>query len=968
MRAKVTILISVVIVFCCAGDVGAELVAQWRLDEGAGTDAFDDSGNGYNGTLMGDPTWVAGVFKGALELDGDGDFVDFGNPGDWPAGSVPRSLCGWGLTDSIASGYRWLAAYGSPGTGTAFFIGMNDQRAIGGGYNGDDVEVAGYWVTGEWHHLALTYDGTTARLYADGVEIGAQAKSWNLVLGRAHIGRQVNDAAEFWDGLVDEVYLFDHTLSVDEILDVMAGMNTELAGDPIPEDEAVDVPRDDDLSWIAGEFAATHDVYFGTTWEDVNAAGRADPRDVLISEGQSGVTYEPGRLEFGETYYWRIDEVNAAPDSTLFKGDVWSFTVEPLAYPIAGIVATSNGISEADAGPENLVNGSGLNAADQHSTASADMWLAVAGGADPISLEFAFDRLYKLHEMMVWNYNVQFELILGFGVKNVTVEYSEDGMDWAALGDVELGQGTAQSNYTANTTVDFGGVAAAHVRLVVNEGYGVMGQLGLSEVRFMQIPAHAREPEPADGATDVAVEAALGWRAGREAEVHEVYLSTDEAAVADGSAPAAEVAEDSYPLSGLDLQLGNTYYWKIDEVNEAEAISVWEGDVWSFATQAFIAIDDMESYDDEDNRIYDTWIDGFVNETGSTVGHLDAPFAETSIVHGGDQSMPLQFDNAGGVTTSEAELTLDRAQDWTGHGIQTLSLYFFGMSGNNGQLYVKIDDTKVVYDGDAADIGRALWQPWNIDLSSAGANLQDVTMLTVGIEGAGARGTIYVDDIRLYPNAPEFITPAEPDGANLVAHYALDGDATDGSGNGADGTAEGNPSYAAGVDGQAVLLDGVGDYLDFGSPANWPAGTSARTMTAWAKTSSLDAGWRWIAAYGTGSTGQAMFVGMNGTDLYGGGYGDDVMTGNFWVVDEWHHIGLTYDGITARLFADGIEVASGEKTWDLVLNRAHIGRQVNDVAEFWDGAVDEVRIYDGALSAEEIAWLAGRRVPVHKPL
>ena len=227
---------------------------------------------------------------------------------------------------------------------------------------------------------------------------------------------------------------------------------------------------------------------------------------------------------------------------------------------------------------------------------------------------------------------------------------------------------------------------------------------------------------------------------------------------------------------------------------------------------------------------------------------------------------------------------------------------------------------------------------------------------------------IYIDDIRLYARAPEFITPAEPASANLVAYYALDGDAADGSGNGVNGTAMGNPSYGPGVEGQAVVLDGVGDYLDFGTPANWPAGTAARTMTGWAMSSSVAAGWRWIAAYGTGATNQAMFIGMNGTSLYGGGYGNDVFVDNFWQVDEWHHIGLTYDGTTARLYADGIEVAAIVTTaWDLVPDRGHIGRQVNDASEFWDGAVDDVRIYDGALSAEEIAWLAGRTLPVHKP-
>jgi hypothetical protein len=55
------------------------------------------------------------------------------------------------------------------------------------------------------------------------------------------------------------------------------------------------------------------------------------------------------------------------------------------------------------------------------------------------------------------------------------------------------------------------------------------------------------------------------------------------------------------------------------------------------------------------------------------------------------------------------------------------------------------------------------------------------------------------------------------------------------------------------------------------------------------------------------------------------------------------------------------------KNWNLVPSRAHIGRQVSDDIEFWVGSVDEVQIYDKALSAGEMAWLAGRRAPVHKP-
>jgi hypothetical protein len=77
-------------------------------------------------------------------------------------------------------------------------------------------------------------------------------------------------------------------------------------------------------------------------------------------------------------------------------------------------------------------------------------------------------------------------------------------------------------------------------------------------------------------------------------------------------------------------------------------------------------------------------------------------------------------------------------------------LYFHGAEGNTGQLYVKVDGSKVVYGGDAGDIAKAEWKQWNIDLVSLGVNLQNITKLSIGIDGNGAGGKLYIDDIGLY--------------------------------------------------------------------------------------------------------------------------------------------------------------------------------------------------------------------------
>ncbi len=443
-----------------------------------------------------------------------------------------------------------------------------------------------------------------------------------------------------------------------------------------PADAAVDVPRDAVLSWTPGEFAAAHDIYFGTSFDDVNAASRANPLGVLLSQGQDANSYDvDGVFVYGQTYYWRVDEVNAAPDNTIFPGGVWSFTAEPLAYPIENITATAS--SSAPGGdPQNTVNGAGLDADDLHSYDAGDMWLSAPDDAGPVWIEFAFDRVYKLHELMVWNYNVMFEMVLGYGFKDVTIEYSENGTDWTVLDDVEFAKAPSAGGYASNTTIDLGGLSAQYVRLTANDNWGSLAQYGLSEVRFTYVPAHPRAPIPAADAADVNVNSRLLWRAGREAALHEVYLSTDQAAVADETALANTTTEAAYNPGGLDF--GRTYYWKVVEVNEAEAVSAWEGDIWSFSTQEYVMVEDFESYDDEDNRIYDAWADGWINGTGSTVGYLEAPFAEQTVTYAGFQSMPLEYNNADEPWFSQTEYTFAGAQDWAAHGADTLLVHFRG--------------------------------------------------------------------------------------------------------------------------------------------------------------------------------------------------------------------------------------------------------------------------------------------------
>jgi hypothetical protein len=188
-----------------------------------------------------------------------------------------------------------------------------------------------------------------------------------------------------------------------------------------------------------------------------------------------------------------------------------------------------------------------------------------------------------------------------------------------------------------------------------------------------------------------------------------------------------------------------------------------------------IIVDDFEAYHDFCNRIFYTWVDGWGhsgdpdcgvppcagNRTCSTVGAVNAPFAEQAIVHGGGHSMPLAYDNTASPYYSEAQREWAAPQNWTGKDVKTLSLWFHGDPVNAAEtLYVAVEDSagqvRLATYPDQKGVLRATWQEWNIDLKQfSGVNLKSVQTLYIGLGNrispqASGAGKVYIDDIRLY--------------------------------------------------------------------------------------------------------------------------------------------------------------------------------------------------------------------------
>ncbi len=266
-------------------------------------------------------------------------------------------------------------------------------------------------------------------------------------------------------------------------------------------------------------------------------------------------------------------------------------------------------------------------------------------------------------------------------------------------------------------------------------------------------------PSPADATKAASAKPTLTWMAGAGALKHHLYFGDNLEAVTQGTAAVDKgilaLGEATFAPGALESL--TTYYWRVDEILTGDAVKT--GPVWTFTT--CLPVDDFEGYtDDEGKRIYETWVDGYTNNTGSTVGNAVAPFAEQTIVHGGLQSMPLDYNNVAAPFYSEAEQELATAQDWTAGGTDTLVLYVRGrLTNSRAPLYVALEDAAkkaaVVVHPDPAAATATKWIEWKIPLSSfAGVNTAKVKKLYLGVGDrqnpvADGTGRIYIDDIQL---------------------------------------------------------------------------------------------------------------------------------------------------------------------------------------------------------------------------
>jgi len=332
MCRKMIYLVSFILVLSVSCSVCADLVGHWPLDEGSGTTVVDVSGNGNDGTLVDNPTWditwIPGITGSALEFyglgvsGGGGDYFDCGSDpslnmtgpisitlwirpdADDPEGNV-TTTAPMAKTDGSDWSYqvRYGWGQGAPEPYMSFTFNSSPRAWAHVGKNLERYE---------WCHIACSHDGTTLKCYLNGEETDS------VPMGQfAGVGTPVIIGTDGWGcdwiGAIDDVRIYDHGLSVPEILSAMEGEVVLRAWGPTPADGTLYPDTWVNISWKPGPKAVTHDVYFGDNFDDVNAGAESsfqgNQAGNFMVVGFPGFAFPDGLVP-GTTYYWRVDEVN----------------------------------------------------------------------------------------------------------------------------------------------------------------------------------------------------------------------------------------------------------------------------------------------------------------------------------------------------------------------------------------------------------------------------------------------------------------------------------------------------------------------------------------------------------------------------------------------------------------------------------------------------------------------------------
>jgi hypothetical protein len=275
----------------------SSLVGRWKFDETSGTTAIDGSGRGNDGTLVNSPVSIAPGFRGgrALSFDGVNDYVEIGDRPDLKI-TGPLTLSGWFKTSAPLGNFKTLVSkWWSGGTAASYSMAWNDAGLYFAIHNDANQMLSAQssllFNDGAWHHAVGTWDGSTIRLYVDGIlRASSPGPAFGAISDTTFPVRIGTDARYTHDGndrlfpgVIDEVRIYNQGLSAGEVTELFTLTHHWLA-----DGDAIDSAGSNDGTLQGGAaFAAGHE---GQAFDFDGVDDYVDAGPVPEINGQSYLT------------------------------------------------------------------------------------------------------------------------------------------------------------------------------------------------------------------------------------------------------------------------------------------------------------------------------------------------------------------------------------------------------------------------------------------------------------------------------------------------------------------------------------------------------------------------------------------------------------------------------------------------------------------------------------------------------
>lgn len=876
------------------GQLDSGLRGYWKLDDASGTTAADSSTNSNNGTLTNGPTWTTGQIGGAVSFDGTNDYIDLGTVATNDM-DVPFTQSLWAYPTAV--GDSMILMEGQDANGTETYIqAVNSfgNLVIKVGINGSGTGIqTGYTAINTWYHIVMTYDGTTLSFYLNGTLYGSANYAGSITerANNMRIGADKDGTGNF-TGKVDEVRSYDRVLSSDEV-----GQLYRLT-----------TPTSVDTS-LEGYWSFNAQDMNGTTAYDRSGAGN----NGALTGGAVGTV---GRLGQAVNLDGTNDYVVIPNNSSLQMSSSVSFSFWMRPGTLGG-ESYDTLVSKWDNYYTDIQTGTGIIefGVDANAGALSSKTTVVAGNWYFVSA--VFDDTGNTMSLYI----------------NGVLDNSQ-----AAAGTMTPTTDNLMIGSWDTTTEFFTGQ--------IDEVRVYSRALSASEIKS-QYDLGA----PDKGNTS----AAQAQGTGRLDSGLISYYPLD-----DGSGTTATDTS----VNGNNGTLTNGPLWVTGQVGSAVDFD---------GTDDYIQKTDtaIQDFGDTDNFTLSGW---FNRDTATTD---DVILAKRSSLLAASAGYMVYLDDATDqlifeVSDGTDEYSLTSVTTFTATGWNHFVVVWDQDSAANSEIYINGIANSATDSGTIGNIG---------DLSNA---------VSFGIGVNSLAGDDYdgkIDEIRVYDRTLStdeigqlyrLSAPTSVE-SGIRGYWSFNGSDTEGttaydrSGARNTGTLTGGPVGAVGRVGQALSFDGTNDEITTAINQGTASTLKTLTLSVWFKTSSAS-GKNLIgmedAQTGTGSTAydRKLWIGSDGKIRFGMYTTTSYIATSLTALNDglWHHaVGIsTGDNGTVSLYIDGtlqesssisgtIYTYSGTSYWRIGSYRSS-GTWTNGSDGYYTGQLDEIRIYNRALTVAEI--------------